>query len=145
MAIWKHASEANPPPLDPLDYGWTKNEWTNSLMPIGVTEDVSISPDDILKLIKCSCDSTLPCKTKRCNCQSNNMACIMFCACRGGETWYNDITRELLGVQKTNEDVGRKKNLTMLSKGLINYYITFIRYLFPIMRQDSSVLVSTAL
>ena len=105
VAIWRNAHGHDPPPLDPLQYGWIKEECTNSVVPRGVPEDVALAPNDILKLIKCSCDSVVPCKSKRCSCQIANMACTMFCICQGGKSCYNEKSRELLEAQ-CNDDGG---------------------------------------
>ena len=53
-----------------------------------------VAPDDILKMIKCSCDSATPCNSRRCGCQNANMACTSFCTCQGGDGCFNPKTRE---------------------------------------------------
>ena len=62
------------------------------LTPTTVADGVILAPDDILKMIKCSCGSTTPCKSKRCGCHNANMACTSFCACRGGDGCFNEKT-----------------------------------------------------
>ena len=67
-AIWKQALELNPPNVDPLTHGWTSHDGSTSLTPTTVPDNVPLAPDDILKMIKCSCDSPTACNS-RCGCQ----------------------------------------------------------------------------
>ena len=53
--------------------------WTT--LPIGVPDNVALAPPEILKLIKCSCDSETPCRTKRCGCVSSGLPSTVFCVC----------------------------------------------------------------
>lgn len=104
VAIWKNAIDHNPPNMDPLMYGWTRCVGSTSLTPITVSDNVPIAPDDILKMIKCSCDSATPCKSKRCGCNNANMACTMFCTCQGGDGCFNQRTRERLQAEDESDD-----------------------------------------
>ena len=65
-----------------------------SLTPKTVPDNVPLTPDDLLKMIKCSCDSATPCNSMRCGCQNANMACTSFCTCQGGDGCFNPKTRE---------------------------------------------------
>ena len=65
-----------------------------ALTPTTVPDNVLLAPDDILKMIKCSCDSATPCNSRRCGCQNANMACTSFCTCQGGDGCFNSKTRE---------------------------------------------------
>ena len=78
VTIWRHALKPNPPHMDPLSFGWVKDEGSTSLVPRTVAENVALAPDAILNMIKCSCDSDIPCKTKRCGCYNANMPCMKF-------------------------------------------------------------------
>lgn len=99
VAKWKHAIHLNPPNIDPLTHGWTRCDGSISLAPTTVPDHVSLAPDDILKMIKCSCDSATPCKSKRCGCHNANMTCTSFCACQGGDGCFNQKTRELIQAE----------------------------------------------
>ena len=55
VAIWKQALELNPPNVDHLTHGWTRHDGSTSLTPTTVPDNVPLAPDDILKIIKCSC------------------------------------------------------------------------------------------
>ena len=104
VAIWRNASEPHPPSLNPLNYGWTKQKGSDPLSPTMVGDNVELVPSDVLKMIKCSCESDVPCKTKRCGCLNANMACTEFCTCQGGEGCFNEKTRECLKVQEEDND-----------------------------------------
>ena len=69
------------------------------LAPTTVPDNGPLAPDEILKVIKCSCDSATPCKSKRCACQNDNMICTSFCACEGGDGCFNKKTRELIQAE----------------------------------------------
>ena len=49
FTIWKHAHDPHHPALDPLEHGWMRDEYTNTLAPITVPQDVPLAPDDILR------------------------------------------------------------------------------------------------
>jgi len=104
VAQWKQALQRNPPNMDPLTHGWTRREGSTSLTPTTVADDVTLAPDDILKMIKCSCDSTMPCKSKRCGCHNANMACTAFCTCQGGDGCFNEKTRERIQAEDGSDD-----------------------------------------
>ena len=60
VAFWRHALEPDLPSLQPTSYGWG-----NSLMPTTVPEGTLFAPVQLLQLIRCSCESDMPCiKTK---------------------------------------------------------------------------------
>ena len=104
VAIWKQALQRNPPNMDPLTHGWTRRDGSTSLTPTTVADGVIIAPDDILKMIKCSCGSTTPCKSKRCGCHNANMACTSFCACQGGDGCFNEKTMERIQADDGSDD-----------------------------------------
>ena len=63
VAIWRHL-EPDPPSLQPTSYGW-EQDCSNSLMPTTIPEGTLLAPVQLLKLIRCSCESDMPCtKTK---------------------------------------------------------------------------------
>lgn len=66
--IWMSALDADPPQLDPIKYGWSHDEASGILLPVTLPIDVSPAPDEILKLIKCGCSSSLLCSTMWCSC-----------------------------------------------------------------------------
>ena len=79
LSIWLGALKRDPPPLDPLKYGWTQT--TNGLEPTHVADGVELVPEALLKLIKCACKSQIPCKDNRCGCRHASMTCTVFCGC----------------------------------------------------------------
>ena len=80
LSVWLNALQRDPLPLQPTDYGWTKNT-CDDLEPTHVANEVQMVPEELLKLIKCSCKSQQPCRTNRCSCMNANMTCTVFCAC----------------------------------------------------------------
>ena len=92
-SVWKQATEIDPPKMDPVDYGWEKNEATKSLVPVMLPKDVKLAPPEVLQLIKCSCGSETPCGTLRCRCNSARLSCTIFCACQGSVICSNGQTK----------------------------------------------------
>ena len=86
-AIWKYSDQQNPPPLDPCDYGWYKDDDTRCLLPVMIPTGVKAAPPEVLKLIRCNCSSDSPCSpSSRCSCSKAQMSCSEFCNCYDGET-----------------------------------------------------------
>lgn len=65
---WNAAASSFPPPLNPTNYGWAKNEATHSLVPIQLPSNKGLAPPELLKSLRCSCSSEKPCSTARCSC-----------------------------------------------------------------------------
>lgn len=91
--IWKNALELDPPNLDPTNYGWIKEDSTKSLLPTTVPANVNLAPNAILKLIRCTCTSVMPCKSSRCGCNNANLACTIFCSCHASIECCNEQSR----------------------------------------------------
>lgn len=104
VAIWRHALDMNPPNLNPTDYGWSKDNGSTSLSPTTVQAGVSLAPTELLKLIRCSCQSHSPCQTNRCSCKNSGMACTVFCYCEGTDICQNEKSREVLNYNDDEED-----------------------------------------
>ena len=102
IAIWKSSLQQSPPALDPVKYGWCRDAVSKSLTPLTVPDDVSLAPQELLKLIRCSCGGDAPCRTQRCSCNSTNLSCTVFCSCQGGPSCSNDNTRQC--EQAADED-----------------------------------------
>ena len=83
--------------MDPLTHGWTRRDGSTSLTPTTVADGVILAPDDILKMIKCSCGSTTPCKSKRCGCHNANMA--LYC-----DGCFNEKTVERIQADDGSDD-----------------------------------------
>ncbi len=90
--IWKNALELHPQQLEPTDYGWMKEASMKSLRPTTVPVDTPLAPNDILKMIRCTCSSETPCKSSRCGCNRAKLACTMFCSCQNSTACYNEQT-----------------------------------------------------
>ena len=68
VAIWRNALQPDPPAIDPTAYGWSLAEGSKTLNPTTLPSDTPLAPDDLLKLVRCSCSSETPCTTQRCGC-----------------------------------------------------------------------------
>jgi hypothetical protein len=80
--IWRSLlEETDQSVLEPTGFGWKKNLQKRALLPVMLPDKVEVAPSFILKLIKCGCQSTIPCNTRMCNCKSANMYCTIFCSC----------------------------------------------------------------
>ncbi len=83
VATWTNCLEKDPPALHPTDHGWYHPEGSSMLYPTIVPKDIPMAPNQLLKLIKCSCCSESPCFSKRCSCRANGLCCTLFCSCKG--------------------------------------------------------------
>ena len=95
VAIWLHALDPNPPVLDPTSYGWSQEDRSTVLSPTTVSH-TSLAPTGLLKLIKCSCWSEMPCSTNKCSCNSSDMASTPLCACQDGQSCQNESGKYVL-------------------------------------------------
>ena len=89
VAIWLDCIKIDPPALHPTDHGWFHPEGSAMLFPTIVPQDTPLAPADLLKLIKCGCNSETPCSTKRCSCKGNGLRCTLFWNCKGEEDCRN--------------------------------------------------------
>lgn len=101
VAVWRNTLQPDPPRMDPTAFGWSHEAGSKTLFPKTLPSDTPLAPDDLLKLIRCSCSSEMPCKTQRCGCNSANLACSVFCACQGGQVCFNERTKQ---VQQADDD-----------------------------------------
>ena len=81
--VLKHALDPHPSELLPESYGWLRNETSETLTPVTVPEGIVLAPEDVLKLIKCHCESEEPCSSLRCGCNKARHGCTIFCVCQG--------------------------------------------------------------
>ena len=103
VATWRHTGDPDPPLLNPEMHGWCREG--TSLTPIALPPNVSQAPDQLLKLIKCTCESAQTCKSKQCGCNTADMACTDFCACQTTlGTCFNQKTREHLQMLEEDEE-----------------------------------------
>jgi len=96
--IWKNAL-GTPPAIDPEQFGYYKDSVSKVLLPIGVPHNFALAPSEVLKLIKCSCDSETPYRTKRCGCVNTGLSCTVFCVCA-----HNSCVNRNSQVQEEDED-----------------------------------------
>ena len=46
--VWTKATELDPPELNPVHYGWEKDEATNSLNPVMLPKNIKLAPPEVL-------------------------------------------------------------------------------------------------
>jgi len=92
-AIWRASLDPNPPTIDPSQYGWSRDQTSNMLVPVPLPPHVSPAPVDVLQMIRCGCSSNKPCSTMRCSCSAAKLSCSMFCGCHGMAECQNDQTK----------------------------------------------------
>ena len=79
--IWLSSVDEKPPNLDPNDYGWIVHQASKSMIPTMTRPGVSMAPEKLLKLLKCSCKKEPLCKSARCGCNRAELGCSEFCSC----------------------------------------------------------------
>ena len=104
VAVWRNALLPDPPAIDPTAFGWSLEEGSKTSIPTTLPSDTPLAPDDLLKLVRCSCSSETPCKTQRCGCSSASLACSVFCGCQGGQGCFNERTRQTIQTDDDDED-----------------------------------------
>ena len=57
LAVWRNALQPDPPTIDPTAFGWSLAEGYKTLIPTTLPSDTPLAPDDLLKLLRCSCSS----------------------------------------------------------------------------------------
>ena len=110
VAIWRHALDSDPPSLQPTSYGW-EQEHSNSLMPTTVPEGALLAPVQLLKLIRCSCESDTPCKTRWCGCRV--------------ATWHAPFSVHVKETKNVLMYTPSKLNLNLMMKMILTNYTTF--------------------
>ena len=51
---------SKPSDLDPIQFGWSKDELNKVLMPVILPKGIEAAPASILKMIRCGCGSEEP-------------------------------------------------------------------------------------
>ena len=93
--------EADPPALEPTEYGWTKED--EMLLPTTLPDGVDL-PQEVLKVIACNCQTDEPCRQGNCTCKKNKMACSMFCKCRGVDCFSSLTPKTEKNTKAANDD-----------------------------------------
>ena len=66
QACWKVTLDEELPNLDPLKFGWVKDDSSKSLGAIPLPQDVPLAPAEVFKTIQCTCSSDKLCLSLRC-------------------------------------------------------------------------------
>ena len=77
------------------DSHWT-GRWIQNYFANNSSQWHPLAPYDLLKLLRCSCSSEIPCKTHIFGCNSASLICSVFCACQGDRRCFKEITRQTL-------------------------------------------------
>ena len=88
----KFALKLDPLSLNPPDYCWKADDVNKNLYPTTVAEGVCVAPDCVLKLIRCGCDSEMPCRSGNCGCTGHQIPRTIFCAYGAGLSCLNKLT-----------------------------------------------------
>ena len=71
--LWKATLDKEPPNLDPLKFGWVKDDLVKSLCAVPIQHDVPLALAKFLKTIQCMCSSDQPCSSLICGCVSGQL------------------------------------------------------------------------
>ena len=66
LAVWRDALCQSPPSLTATDHGWSGVEGHANITPTIVPLGTPLAPMEMLKIIKCGCNSNMPCSSNRC-------------------------------------------------------------------------------
>ena len=102
-SIWKAALDEEPPNLDPLKFGWVKDDLAKFLCAVPLPHDVPFAPAELLKMIQCMCISDQPFLSLRCGCVSGQLPCSLFCKCGGSDSCCNQMTKNNM-ANDANDD-----------------------------------------
>ena len=94
--------DEEPPNLDPLKFGWVKDDLDKSLCAVPLPQDVPLAPAEVLKMIQCTCSSEQPCSSLRCGCASGQLPCSL-CKCGGSDSCCNQMTKNNM-ANDANDD-----------------------------------------
>ena len=98
------ALEEDPPLLNHEEFGWAADHDNETLIPRTVADGVEVTPEAVLKLIKCGCNSEQSCKGGQCGCTRRQMPCTVFCACGGRLECHNPFMKQS-GEDEDSDDV----------------------------------------
>ena len=88
--------------IDPLNNRFIRD--TSTLLPRSLPEDIPLAPENILKLIRCSCETDTLCKTMLCRCASAKLPCTVFCNCHADDC-YNLLTKSKGDDENTSDEI----------------------------------------
>ena len=77
------------------------NRSLSNVYPSNCAWGVVLAPDDVLKLIKCRCESEDPCASMHCECVRAGFGCIIF-FCQGSSACRNEQMKFVYGLKKNN-------------------------------------------
>ena len=96
--------DEEPPNLDPLKFGWVKDDLAKSLCAVPLPQDVPLAPAELLKMIQCMCSSDQPCSSLRCVYVFVQLPCSLFCKCGGSDSCSNQMTKNNMANDANNDE-----------------------------------------
>ena len=81
VATWRAALSGEPPAMDPVHFGWEIDHVNKCLIPRNISQGTAYAPENVLKLVRCGCDSEKACRGGKCGCMSRQLPCTIFCSC----------------------------------------------------------------
>ena len=99
-AIWRNA-EGDPPNVDPTHFGWERQDELKLIRPITIPSSEKIAPENVLKVLCCTCSSNALCRTRQCGCHAAPLGCTVYCSCQG---WYNCNNPHTVMTLEENSD-----------------------------------------
>ena len=102
-AIWIKATE-DPPNVDPTEYGWDRNDELKVLLPSTLPSSEKVAPEEVMKVLCCTCSSARPCFSKACSCYAAPLGCTEHCKCEGGLSCNNPYTIKPVESEEDSDD-----------------------------------------
>ena len=100
-AVWISAT-SDPPNVDTTKYGWERQDESKMLLPSTLPPKEKVAPDEVMKVLCCTCSSERPCFTRACGCHAAPLGCTEHCNCEGGIDCNNPFT--VKSVEKDSDD-----------------------------------------
>ena len=76
--LWNAADDTEHPEINVSDYGWELDDNGDPHPCYGVKE---VAPQELLKIVACSCSATKACSRSTCSCNRSSLTCTTYCKC----------------------------------------------------------------
>ena len=67
--------------MDPVHFGFETDHVNKCLIPRNMCQGTAYASENVLKRVRCGCDSKNACQGDKCGCISGQLPCTIFCAC----------------------------------------------------------------
>ena len=102
-AIWINATD-DPPNVDSTEYGWDRNDELKVLLPSTLPSSEKVAPEEVMKVLCCTCSSARPCFSQACGCHAAPLGCTAHCKCEGGLSCNNPHTIKPVESEEDSDD-----------------------------------------